>query len=97
MASQILYIGSHTGDSQLVRLLQAPTFSSDTDTLPIPPTISTSLPSVLDSERESEEREKGVVVKLKGSYVEHLEPFRNIAPIVDATIADLDGSGQVTI
>ncbi|KAK7682424.1 hypothetical protein QCA50_014629 [Cerrena zonata] len=97
ITSQFFYIGSHVGNSQLVRLLQAPASSSDTDTLPIPSSIPTSPPSILSAERrkdDDKERAKGAIIKLTGSYVEVLESFRNIAPIVDATSADIDGSGQ---
>ena len=102
VAPQIYYVGSHLGNSQLVKLLQAPDSASETDTLPIPSGIPTSLPSVLGTEKGKElpmddekERAKGTIVRLKGSYLETLEPFRNIAPIVDAILADVDGSGQV--
>lgn len=37
----------------------------------------------------------GKVVRLKGTYIEVLDRFRNIAPILDAVMADTDQSGQV--
>lgn len=98
----MFYVGSHLGNSQLVRLLPAPTASSEADTLPIPSSIKASPPSALSREHggdnatdDDKDRANGTVIRLKGSHVEVLESFRNIAPIVDATLADIDGSGQV--
>ena len=39
----------------------------------------------------------GLIVRTKGKFVEVLETFHNIAPIVDAVSADVDGSGQVRL
>ncbi|CAL1713378.1 unnamed protein product [Somion occarium] len=105
LSSQIVYIGSHYGDSQLVRILPAPASSVDVDTLPIPSDIITSSPASLTQSEKGKEvmthdgkdRAKGIVLKLKGSHVEVLETYRNIAPIVDAILADLDDSGQPQI
>ena len=39
----------------------------------------------------------GKIIKTKGSYIEVLSRFKNIAPILDAVLADPDESGQVRI
>lgn len=38
---------------------------------------------------------EGPIVLGQGSYIQVVESFENIGPIWDATLADLDGSGQV--
>lgn len=38
----------------------------------------------------------GKIVHSKGTYVEVLDQFANIAPVIDAVIADTDESGQVS-
>lgn len=40
-------------------------------------------------------QESGNVVATKGSYLNVLEQFKNIAPIADACLVDIDG-GQVS-
>jgi len=40
-------------------------------------------------------QESGTIVATKGSYVTVLEQFKNIAPILDACLVELDG-GQVS-
>lgn len=39
--------------------------------------------------------EKGIIVMSQGSYLSVLDSWKNIAPIMDAALVDLDGSGQV--
>lgn len=39
----------------------------------------------------------GKVVALKGAHLEVLDRYRNIAPILDAVMADTDNSGQVLV
>jgi DNA damage-binding protein 1 len=41
-------------------------------------------------------QKSGNIIATKGSYVTVLERFKNIAPIVDACLVDLDG-GQVSV
>lgn len=48
----------------------------------------------LDDDESSSPQESGNVIATKGSYLSVLERFKNIAPIVDACLVDLDG-GQV--
>jgi hypothetical protein len=38
---------------------------------------------------------KGSVIKSSGSFINVLHTFKNIAPIMDAALADIDGSGEV--
>lgn len=38
---------------------------------------------------------EGVVIDAKGDYVEILEEYPNLAPVEDAILVDLAGSGQV--
>ena len=40
---------------------------------------------------------KGRVVEPSGSYLTVLEAYKNIAPIMDAVLVDVDGSGQVKV
>ena len=49
----------------------------------------------MDDDTLDKREAKGKIVRTKGSYVEVLESFSNIAPIVDAVLADTDNSGQV--
>lgn len=37
----------------------------------------------------------GIVIRNKGIHLEILDVFRSIAPILDATLADIECSGQV--
>jgi DNA damage-binding protein 1 len=104
--NQILYVGSHYGDAQIIRLHETPFRSAP---LPVPSDIRTSLlsnitlkpkgkaranPDVTDDGDDNDHRDKGKVIKAEGSYVEVLEQFSNIAPIVDATLVDPENSGQ---
>lgn len=43
----------------------------------------------------SDPQESGNIIATKGSYVTVIEQFKNIAPILDACLVDLDG-GQVS-
>jgi DNA damage-binding protein 1 len=43
----------------------------------------------------SGKEEKGVIVLGQGSYLSVVDSWKNIAPIMDAVLVDLDGSGQV--
>lgn len=96
-------MGSHLGNSQLVRVHPSAIGSIQSDTLTIPDRIETVGPNyLLHGEDEddkmgldSSKNMHGLVVKTKGTHVEVLETFPNIAPVVDAVSADVDGSGQV--
>lgn len=39
--------------------------------------------------------QEGVVIDVKGDYIEVLEEYPNLAPVEDAVLVDLAGSGQV--
>lgn len=103
-------MGSHMGDSQLLRIHPSPISDHGSDTLPIPLGISTVSPTSLSPGKgkarasdddvdmsDAREGRDGRVVATKGTYIEMLETFQNIAPIMDAVLADLDDSGQVRI
>ena len=111
LSSQVLYLGSLTGDSQLLRICPSPHNDINSDTLPIPSGISTISSSALGAPRaespdddydmrdvmDTRETRGGKVVKNKGNHIEVLASFKNIAPILDAVLADPDESGQVRI
>ena len=106
-------MGSHTGDSQLIRVHATAQSDIDIDTLPIPNGITTINPASLSGETrgspsiddddvdmasvEDTSQGKGKIVALKGTHIEVLDRFRNLAPILDAVLADTDQSGQVRI
>ena len=46
----------------------------------------------LGADREGE----GRVLALNGTFIEVLDTWQNIGPIMDAVLTDTDGSGQVT-
>ncbi|GAW02345.1 uv-damaged dna-binding [Lentinula edodes] len=115
LSNQITFIGSHLGDSQLVRISQvALSTAKESLTLPIPESVGTRI-SVEEFNGLEDERgkgpssggsggsggtdsrkgiKKGWIVATHGSFVEVIQTFKNIAPIRDAVLADLDGSGQ---
>ncbi|OCH88473.1 hypothetical protein OBBRIDRAFT_780096 [Obba rivulosa] len=112
--SQVVYAGSHTGDSQLLRIHPSPIGDHSSNTLPIPSGITTISPAFLspskgkgraDDEDDIDDVEMtdvrdgrdGRVVATKGTFIEVLDTFQNIAPIIDAVLADLDDSGQPQI
>ncbi|KAI0695725.1 CPSF A subunit region-domain-containing protein [Cytidiella melzeri] len=114
LSSQILFVGSHTGDSQIVQIHATPHSGLDRDTLSIPDNISTVPPTALGQDQrispslydedvgmegvEDQRKGKGgKVVALKGTYLEVLEQFHNLAPIHDAVMADTEESGQPQI
>ncbi|KAF5382718.1 hypothetical protein D9615_002834 [Tricholomella constricta] len=108
LTAQTLYLGSHLGDSQILHISTTPTSSLTSPTLPIPSEIKTtsaarlSRPStgkgksraVDGDDEDSRDPAKGLVVESKGSFVNLVETFKNIAPIVDAIMVDTDGSGE---
>ncbi|KAJ7430630.1 CPSF A subunit region-domain-containing protein [Mycena latifolia] len=105
LANQVLYVGSHAGDSQLVQISSTPLSSSDeTPTLPIPLEIKTVLPGRLappsakgKGKEEYSEPLRDCVLDVKGSFVKVIETFKNIAPILDAALVDTDNSGHQQI
>ncbi|KDQ62210.1 hypothetical protein JAAARDRAFT_121297 [Jaapia argillacea MUCL 33604] len=105
LTGQIVYLGSHMGDSHLIRIHPTPVLSLDTPTLPIPEGLGVISASSLMSGAKGKGKafgggsdfSKGSIVNAKGSYVEVIESFSNIAPIMDAVVADTDGSGHTQI
>ena len=101
----MLYLGSHSGDSQLLRIHPSPIANASLDTLPIPKGITTISPASLatsdkgkgkaSADNASPEDQSGRIVNTKGTFVEVLQTYDNIAPIMDAVSEDIDGSGQV--
>lgn len=80
--------------------------SKETPTLPIPHSITTTISlenfNKLDDDKgkgpssiHGNGIKKGHIVTTYGSFLEVIQTFKNIAPIRDAVLADLDGSGQV--
>ncbi|KAG6907853.1 hypothetical protein DXG01_007117 [Tephrocybe rancida] len=107
LTNQTIYLGSHIGDSQLLQISPTPVSSLTAPTLPIPSDVKTVTPSMLSrpttrdkgkarATDDSPPRDptKGVVVETTGSFLNVVENFKNIAPIVDAIIVDTDGSGE---
>ncbi|KAH9841501.1 mono-functional DNA-alkylating methyl methanesulfonate N-term-domain-containing protein [Rhodofomes roseus] len=115
LTSQVLFVGSHFGEPQLLRVSPTPVSDVDADTLPVPKGVATVEPAALSAgssaakgkgradrdwdmeAREAREGKDGKVVSTKGSYVEAVDRWENVAPIVDAAMADLEGSGQPQI
>ncbi|KAG6831954.1 hypothetical protein H0H92_006555 [Tricholoma furcatifolium] len=111
LTSQVIFLGSHLGDSQLLQLSPTPVSSLLSPTLPIPHEVKTvsnlGSPSgnkgksramdVDEEEDDSKDITKGVVVKTNGSFITVLESFKNISPIVDALLVDTYGSGDQQI
>ncbi len=104
LSSQFFYVGSHYGDSQFLRISDRQIANPTVDTLPIPKGITTVASSpVVSSDKgkgkaaESDDSggKDGQVVHMKGTWLEVVESYDNIAPIMDAVLADIDGSGQV--
>ncbi|KAK2459647.1 hypothetical protein APHAL10511_008292 [Amanita phalloides] len=112
LTSQVIYVGSHLGDSQVIEISATPISSSKTPTLPVPPEIKTVHPNalissrkkgksrqdpdenVMDVDTESESTKGGYILGTEGSYLSVLDVQKNIAPIIDALLLDIDGTGQ---
>lgn len=106
VGSSVVYVGSHLGNSQIIRIHPSAVGDAQNNTLPIPDTVEVVVdPSYLMREDEPVDDQapeqlkslEGLIVQTKGTFVEVLETFHNIAPIVDAVSADIDGSGQVKL
>ncbi|KAK7056644.1 hypothetical protein VNI00_002361 [Paramarasmius palmivorus] len=102
--NQVFYVGSHLGDSQVIKLHQNGTSNLE-PTLPIPPeTQGIRRSSDKGKKKAKEDNEdlfdesldlrKGRVIELTGKYLSVFQTFKNIAPIADAILVDLDDSGQ---
>lgn len=85
LTNQVVYLGSHFGDSQLLQIISTPIPSSDHRTLPIP------------MAKSKIDETEGIIVNGTGSYLVEIESFNNLAPIVDGILVDTDDSGQVGV
>ncbi|KAJ7714198.1 mono-functional DNA-alkylating methyl methanesulfonate N-term-domain-containing protein [Mycena metata] len=104
LANQVLYVGSHAGDSQLVAISSTPLSSSDEPTLPIPPEITTvpaarlAPPSAKGKGREDHAKMlRDCVLDVKGPFLRVIDTFKNVAPILDAALVDIEKSGHPEI
>lgn len=97
LANQVVYLGSHFGDSQLLQISPFPVSSPDCPTLPIPASIRTIKPKDLGTmaKNRNDDGTEGIIVNGIGSHLIELESFNNLAPIVDGILVDTDNSGQV--
>lgn len=114
LTHQNLYLGSHTGDSQLLQISSSPV--SIEPSIYIPPEIHTCSSGSLSatSPRKGKEKalfqnsdmdvdgpnddnfSKGRVVEAMGSFITVLDSYKNVAPIMDAILVDIDDTGEVT-
>jgi DNA damage-binding protein 1 len=102
----VLYLGSHYGDSQLVRVSSSARQGTMPSSLPVE-VIAQSFKSSnskgkqrageADGDTDVGSINKGSVVKTEGSYLEVVQTFQGLSPIMDATLADVDQSGQVQL
>lgn len=108
LTSQVLFVGSHHGDSQVIQINQKPVASLDQPTLPVPSDISTV--SISDFAMHPSRKGKGkwtdatelregqgLIVLDKGSFLKVLDTWKNIGPILDSALVDTDGSGQASL
>lgn len=110
LSGQTLFLGSHTGDSHILEIARSPLSGIGSPTLTIHSNIKTVSPEDffaslddkgkaldLDGDVSMEDKDisKGTIFQTKGSLLKRLESFKNIAPIIDAIVVDLDESGQV--
>ncbi|KAF7297748.1 CPSF-A domain-containing protein [Mycena kentingensis (nom. inval.)] len=109
LANNYLYVGSHAGNAQIVKILEIP-FGPNSQTLPIPADIQTVSRDKLipdtntitldlddDDVDDDENQARDCVVETKGTYLEVVQTFNNIGPILDAKLVDTDGSGHPQI
>jgi DNA damage-binding protein 1 len=73
-------------------------------TLPIPADVPTVQLSSFSTSNKGKgrawvtEREReGRVLALNGTFIEVLDTWKNVGPILDAVLTDTDGSGQVNL
>lgn len=112
LTNQALYVGSHLGDSQIVTIQQISSKDPDTVPLTIPYGVKTVSKTMAapSSKKKGKQRanddmevddewdvKDGRVITPDGSYLKVMQRFKNIAPILDAVLVDVDGSGQVCV
>ncbi|KAI0027623.1 mono-functional DNA-alkylating methyl methanesulfonate N-term-domain-containing protein [Vararia minispora EC-137] len=107
ITNNVFFLGSHFGDSQLVRINREALVSSvikppslygaptvDISTLGLQASFSAKgKGKATDDPRAGDSKSKGTIVAPKGVYLDIVDTRTNIAPIMDATLADTDGSG----
>ncbi|KAK7048153.1 CPSF-A domain-containing protein [Favolaschia claudopus] len=101
LTNQILFVGSHAGDSQLVKISPTLVASDESPTLSVPSEIRTIPASRLapptakgKGKDEFSEPLRDCVLESKGSYLRVIETVKNVAPIHDAVLVDTDNSGH---
>jgi DNA damage-binding protein 1 len=105
ITNQVLFLGSHYGDSQLLRINPDALVSTAAISPPLyglstvqPSSIGTSFSSAKGKGKvtgDASGKTKGKIIQPQGVYLDVLETRANIAPIMDAVLADTDGSGLV--
>ncbi|KAF9267572.1 hypothetical protein L218DRAFT_895037 [Marasmius fiardii PR-910] len=101
--NQAVFIGSHHGDSQVIKIHTQPTSSEDKRTLEIPPHVRTVPKGALEKgkgravDEDVDDFSNGRVVSNRGTYLTVLQTFKNIAPILDAVLTNVDSGGQPQI
>ncbi|KAL0066188.1 hypothetical protein AAF712_006813 [Marasmius tenuissimus] len=106
--NQAVFIGSHFGDSQVVKIHPQSASNDTKSALEIPLSVRTVTKSTLDkdADRDIEESDgadedggfkKGRVIDAQGTYLTVLHTFKNIAPVLDAALVDVDNTGQSQI
>ncbi|KZV68820.1 hypothetical protein PENSPDRAFT_609570 [Peniophora sp. CONT] len=107
--NQVVFVGSHLGDSQVVRI-RSDAYPQHLHPGPpilglkhITPNDLLKAPSSTKGKGKAVETgdgkgsSKGKIVASPGSYIEVLSSWTNISPILDAVLADTDGSGLAQI
>lgn len=90
----------------MIRVSPTPTSGLDSATLPIPHSVSAFNPNDkgkgkstdnmdIDDADDKEKIFKGYILQSQGSHIEVLSTYRNIAPINDAILVNIDAGGQV--
>lgn len=99
-----MFIGSHLGDSQLVRIHTSPISDISTPTLPIPADVLTVQLGSFSTGKKgkgrawvTERESEGRVLALNGTFIEVFDTWQNVGPILDAVLTDTDGNGQVIL
>ncbi|KAI0051144.1 hypothetical protein FA95DRAFT_1535299 [Auriscalpium vulgare] len=101
LTTQVLFVGSHFGDSQLVKIHTSPISNTNAPTLPIRDNVLTVEPNSLIINKKGKGKaalnvdpSDGRVLATKGNFLEVIDVWKNLAPILDAAWADTDNSGQ---
>lgn len=104
----VVYVGSFSGDAQTFKIMTAPHSSTELHTLPIPNDIKTVPQQVLSSkgkERMDADMDvdsesdvtHGCIIDTKGSFLQPLETYKNVAPINDAVLLQSHSDDQASV